>query len=115
MKISKLGYPENWLLRKIYNLLVRYFMDELADYRRTNNKKKYVQDYPEGILDVIETDYPGKYFLMLEDRTLITKLFSNEEWLDILIKSRNSYRSHIHRMNLTRKYSSTQGVQLVIG
>ena len=81
-------------------------MNDLADYRRTNSKKRNVQSFPEGILDVIETDYPGKYFLMLEDRALITTLFSSEEWIDILIKSRNSYKCHIQRINLTRKYSA---------
>jgi len=69
-------------------------MNDLADYKRTNTRKKYVQDFPQGILDVIETDYPT------------TTLFSNEEWLDILTKSRNSYRGHIQQMNLTRKCSA---------
>ena len=78
-------------------------MNDLADYKRTNNKKKYVQDYPEGISDVIETDYPSEYFLISEDRTWTTTLFSNEEWIDIFTKSRNSYRCHIQQMNLTRK------------
>ncbi len=76
-------------------------MYDLADYRKM--KKKYVQDFPEGILDVIESDYPSKYFLILEDQSLMTTLFSNEEWIDILTKSRNSYRDHIQRMNLSRK------------
>jgi|GEM_PF-901630 len=77
-------------------------MNDLADHKRTNNKK-YVKDFVEGILDVIETDYPDKYFLMLEDRTQITTLFSNEDWIDILTKSRNSYSSYIKRINLTKK------------
>jgi ribosomal protein S4E len=81
-------------------------MNDLADYKRTHHKTKYGQDFPEGILDVIETDYHSKYFLMLEDRTQITTLFSNEEWIDILTKSRISYRGHIQRMNSTRKYSA---------
>ncbi|GAB6154166.1 hypothetical protein JCM17380_29160 [Desulfosporosinus burensis] len=83
-------------------------MNDLADYKRKHHKKKYVQDlvFPEGILDVIEADYPSQYFLMLEDRAQITALFSNEEWIDILTKSRNSYRYHIQRMNLNRKYSA---------
>lgn len=84
-------------------------MNDLAEYRRSNNRKKYVQDCPEEILEVIKTDYPSKYFLMLEDRTRTTTLFSNEEWIDILTKSRNSYRSHIQRMNFTRKCSA-QGI-----
>jgi len=80
-------------------------MNDLADYKRTHHKKKYAQDFPEGILDVIEADYPSNYFLMLEDRTRLTTSFSNEDWIDILTKSRNSYGGHIQRMNLTRKQS----------
>lgn len=75
-------------------------MDDLADYKRTNNKKKYVLDSPQGILDVIKSDYPSNYFPRLENRNRIITLFSSEEWIDILTKSRNSYRSHIERMNL---------------
>lgn len=81
-------------------------MNDLADYRRLKNEKKYVHDFPEGILDVIAEDYPNQYFLILEDQIRITTLFTNEEWIDILTKSRNSYGSHIERMNLMRKYSA---------
>lgn len=84
-------------------------MNDIEDYKRARIKKKYVQNSPEGILDVIETDYSSEYFLILEDRNRITTMFSNEEWIDILTKSRNSYRYHIQRMDLTRKYS-TQGI-----
>ncbi|EGW37391.1 hypothetical protein [Desulfosporosinus sp. OT] len=77
-------------------------MNDLADYKRANNKK-YVKDFLEGILDVIETDYPDKYFMMFEDHTQVTTLFSNEEWIDILTKSRNSFSCHIKRINLTEK------------
>jgi hypothetical protein len=84
-------------------------MNELVDFKRTNNKNKCVQDFPEGILDVIETDYPSQYFLMFEERTPLSTLFSTEEWIDILTKSRNSNRCHIQRMNLSRKYSA-QGI-----
>ena len=76
-------------------------MNDLADYRRANNKK-YVKNFLEGIFDVIETDYPDKYFMMLEDRTGITTLISNEEWIDILTKSRNSYSCHIKQINLSK-------------
>jgi len=27
---------------------------------RANLKKKYLRDFPQGILDIIEVDYPGK-------------------------------------------------------
>ena len=83
-------------------------MNDLADYRRSKNEKKHVHDFPEGILDVIETDYPSQYLLMLEGRIRLTTLFSNEEWIDILTKSRNSYGSHIQRI-LTTKYLA-QGI-----
>ncbi|KUO70404.1 MAG: hypothetical protein APF81_19640 [Desulfosporosinus sp. BRH_c37] len=84
-------------------------MNDLANYKRKRHKNNYVQDFPEGILDVIEADYPSQYFLLLGDRTQMTTLFSNEEWIDILTKSRNSYSCHIQRMNLTRK-NSAQGI-----
>lgn len=81
-------------------------MKDLVDYKRTHNKKRYIQDFPEGILDVIEMDYPSQYFLMLEDRTRIATLFSEDEWIDILTKSRNSYDAHLQRMNLSKIYST---------
>jgi len=84
-------------------------MNDLANYKRTKHRKKYVQDFPEGILDVIEADYSNKYFLMFEDQIQNTTLFSSEEWIDILAKSRNSYRCHIQRMNLARRYSVQEG------
>lgn len=89
-------------------------MDDLADYRKTSIKKKPVRDFPKGILDVVETDYPSKYFLMFDDQICLASLFSNEEWIDILAKSRNSYTSHIQRLNLTRKYTN-QGNRAKIG
>ncbi|MDQ7095202.1 hypothetical protein REC12_16515 [Desulfosporosinus sp. PR] len=76
-------------------------MYDLVDYRKT--KKKYVQDFPEGILDVIEAAYPSKYRLLAEDPSLMTALFSNEEWTDILTKSRNSYSDHIQRLIFSQK------------
>ena len=83
-------------------------MNDLEDYKRTHHKTKYVQGFLEGILDVIETDYPSKYFLMLEDQNEIATLFSNEEWIDILTKSRNSYKSHIERMNFNSRHKEIE-------
>lgn len=80
-------------------------MDSLADYKRKSNKKSCIQDFPEGILDVIEMYYPEKYSLMVEGWTSISTLFSQEEWLDILTKSRNSFKDHLQRVYLSRKYS----------
>lgn len=84
-------------------------MYDLGDHKRTNHRKKYVHGFPEGILDVIAADYHRQYFRMLEGRTQITALFSNEEWIDILTKSRNSYRYQIQQLNLTKKYFA-QGI-----
>ncbi|KGK88272.1 hypothetical protein DP73_13340 [Desulfosporosinus sp. HMP52] len=80
-------------------------MKDLADYQRSGNKKKkYVRDFPEGILDVIEKDYPERYSMIVEGLTSIAVLFSAEEWIEILTKSRNSFRSHMQRTNLTKIY-----------
>ncbi len=88
-------------------------MNDLANFKKMQNKKKCIHNFPDGILNVIQMYYPEKYLLMLQDRTQTTTLFSKEEWIDIMTKSRNSYRSHIHRMNLRRKYSG-QGNQAEI-
>ncbi|AET67630.1 hypothetical protein Desor_2021 [Desulfosporosinus orientis DSM 765] len=80
-------------------------MKDLADYRRLSSKKKRVHEFPEGILDVIEKVHPEKYRLMLEGKTCTATLFSSEEWLDIVTKSRNSYKNHIQGIKLARKYS----------
>ena len=88
-------------------------MNDIADYKRANNKK-YVKDFLEGILDVIEIDYSEKYSMMFDDRDQITTLFSNEEWIDILTKSRNSYSDHIKRINFSEK-RSTQRNRAEIG
>lgn len=81
-------------------------MADLVDYKQKIKSRKYVQDFPLGILDVIETDFPTRYLLMFEDQTPMTSLFSTEEWIDILTKSRNSCGSHIQRLNSCRKYSA---------
>lgn len=69
-------------------------MTDLAKHRRARKNKQNEQDFfPKGILDVIQTDYPDRYVMMLED-TPVKRLFSDEEWLDILTKARNSFESH---------------------
>ncbi|KLU64586.1 MULTISPECIES: hypothetical protein [Desulfosporosinus] len=77
-------------------------MYDLADYRSLKNRK-HVQDSPVGILDVIESDYPCQYSLLLDNQSLMATLFSKEEWIDILTKSRNSYKDHIQRLDLSRE------------
>ncbi|HZK55358.1 MAG TPA: hypothetical protein VFC84_14330 [Desulfosporosinus sp.] len=83
-------------------------MNDIADYKRKNNKKCH-KDFLEGIFEVIETDYPDKYFIILEDRRRIKTLFSNEEWIDILTKSRNSYSSHIKQINVVQLQKNDLG------
>lgn len=78
-------------------------MNDLANHKRARKNMKYDKDFPKGILDVIETDYPDRYVMMLEDRTRIKTLFSNEEWIDILTKSRNSYESLVNRIKKNKK------------
>lgn len=79
-------------------------MNDLANHKRARKNKKYDKDFLKGILDVIETDYPDRYVMMLEDRIRNKTLFSNEEWIDILTKSRNSYESHINRIEKTSNH-----------
>ena len=70
-------------------------MTDLAKRRRARKKKQNEQDFlPKGILDIIQTDYPDRYVLMSEDHAPLEKLFSAEEWLDILTKARNSFEKH---------------------
>lgn len=61
--------------------------------QRKAKKNKYEKDlYPRGILDIIETDYPDRYNNLPEN---LEALFSEEEWKDILTKSRLSYKKLI--------------------
>ena len=80
-------------------------MKDLADYRRLSPNKERVDECPEGILDVIEKVHPEKYRLILEGKTCTATLFSSEEWMEIVTKSRNSYKNRIHGIKLARKYS----------
>lgn len=70
---------------------------ELPRRRRAKNNK-YLDLYPQGVLDIIQTYYPDRYFHVAEEpETLLSleSLFSEEEWLDILSKSRLSYEQWI--------------------
>ena len=61
-------------------------------------KNKYLDLYPQGVIDIIEIYYPDRYVNLSEKpETLLSleKLFSEEEWLDILSKSRLSYEQWI--------------------
>lgn len=66
--------------------------------RRRAKKNKYMDSYPQGILDIIQTDYPDRYLNLSENPETflaLEALFSEEEWLDILSKSRLSYEQWI--------------------
>lgn len=70
---------------------------ELPRLKRAK-KNKCGNLYPQGILDIIQTYYPERYFNLSEEpETLpsLGRLFSEEEWLDVLSKSRLSYKQWI--------------------
>lgn len=87
-------------------------MNDLDIHRRSRKIKKYGEDFPKGILDIIEADYPDRYVMILEDHTRMETLFSNEEWVDILAKSRNSYETHINRIKKTRKHLTNDKTEI---
>lgn len=63
-----------------------------ANHRRTEKLQKVNSDLcPQGILDIIEADYPAKYAVISQGHNRIKRLFSREEWIDILTKSRKSH------------------------
>jgi hypothetical protein len=66
--------------------------------RKRAKKIKYMDLYPQGIIEIIQTYYPDRYKNVSENlETLLSleKLFSQEEWIDILSKSRLSYEQWI--------------------
>ena len=66
--------------------------------RRRARKNKYMDMYPQGILDIIQAYYPERYLNLSEQTeplSSLESLFSEEEWLDILSKSRLSYEQWI--------------------
>lgn len=74
---------------------------ELPRRLRAKNNK-FFNVYPQGVLDIIQTSYPDRYFYFSEKpETLFSleTLFSEEEWLDILSKSRLSYEQWLKLKN----------------
>ena len=62
--------------------------------RRRAKTNKYLELYPQGIIDIIQTFYPDRYAELSEGpETFVSleELFTREEWIDILSKSRLSY------------------------
>jgi len=66
---------------------------ELPRRRRKARKSKYDKGlYPQGVLNIIAMDYPHRYADFTGNtETNRETLFTEEEWLDILTKSRLSY------------------------
>lgn len=73
-------------------------MIDLTRQRRARKNKNAKEFVPKGILDVIEVYYPDRYPLLSEGSIRAKKLFSEEEWIDILTKSRNSHESLFNRI-----------------
>lgn len=62
--------------------------------RRRAKTNKYLELYPQGIIDIIQMLYPDRYAELSEGTETIVsleELFTREEWIDILSKSRLSY------------------------
>ena len=87
--VSRLShkYTNRQFARKI-------FISDFSNQKKVSKIKKDEKSRPRVILDVIETDYPDRYFMELE----------NEEWTDILIKSRSSYENRINQIKKTKKH-----------
>ncbi|NMA70011.1 MAG: hypothetical protein GX958_11430, partial [Desulfitobacterium sp.] len=43
---------------------------------------------PKLVLDVIEEEYPDRYEMLKEKISLLGRMFTHDEWLSILTKSR---------------------------
>lgn len=70
---------------------------------RRSTENKYDKDlYPQGIIDIIKADYPDRYSDLSKD---LETLFSEEEWIDILSKSRLSYKKWLRLRKLGKKNS----------
>lgn len=73
----------------------------MIDLNRQREVRKHKKDkgfFPKGILDVIEVYYPERYPLLSKGSVRTKKLFSEEEWIDILTKSRNSHEKQLKRI-----------------
>ena len=53
---------------------------------------------PMGILDVIEIYYPERFDLLADNYSNMEGLFTQEEWMDILTRSRESHESCLKKM-----------------
>ncbi|MCR4436119.1 MAG: hypothetical protein QHH06_13895 [Clostridiales bacterium] len=82
-------------------------MNDLTSQKLSRKNKKKDTECPKTVLDIIRTDYPGRYEEMLNDFTMKGKLFSRKEWIDILTKSRNSYESRIKKMKGRKAFKSS--------
>lgn len=76
-------------------------MDRISKSKRSEKKNHSEPntEEPKLILDVIEEDYPEKYETLRDKISQVGKLFTNEEWISILTKSRASYDGYLSRKN----------------
>lgn len=68
-----------------------------AKHKKTGNMKKDKDLTVKGILDVIKAHYFDRYVIISKDYNQLKPLFSEAEWIDILIKSRRSLESRIKK------------------
>jgi len=72
-------------------------------YRRYRKKKRsYAQDWcPQWLIDIIKEEYPDRYAKLPDNLAL---MFTEQEWINILTKSRISYKKRIRlKRNLIKK------------
>jgi hypothetical protein len=59
----------------------------LKKFRRKKDSQPE-RDEPKLMMDIIEEDYPEKYDTLKERISQLGRMFTQEEWLTILMKSR---------------------------
>jgi hypothetical protein len=70
-------------------------MNDIEDYKRHKANKKTGNGKPKGILDIIESDFPDRYSKIVDDYNKNKRIFTEEEWIDVLSKSRKSHEKHL--------------------
>jgi len=60
--------------------------------KKKNNTETEKIKEPKLILDIIEEEYPEKASFLKEKLSQVGKLFTNDEWISILTKSRATFK-----------------------
>lgn len=71
---------------------------DVTKHKRARSLKDNKNFSAKGIIDIIKADYTDRYVIISRDYNRIKTLFSEAEWIDILIKSRRSHESKIKRL-----------------